>query len=177
MAAEHSLKAANANIGAARAAFFPSITLTASGGSTSSSLGSLLGGGTGAWSFVPSINLPIFDGGKNEANLNIAHIEKRIEIADYEKAIQTAFKEVNDALAGQDTWQDQLTALQQEVGANQRDYDYSEMRFKQGVDNYLNVLVAQRSLYSSQQSLISAHLGQLSEKITLYKALGGGWKA
>ena len=177
MAAEHTLKAANANIGAARAAFFPSITLTASGGSTSSSLGSLLGGGTGAWSFMPSINLPIFDGGKNQANLNIAHIEKRIEIADYEKAIQTAFKEVNDALAGQDTWQDQLTALQQEVGANQRDYDYSTLRFKQGVDNYLNVLVAQRSLYSAQQSLISAHLGQLSQKITLYKALGGGWKS
>ncbi len=177
MADEHTLKAANANIGAARAAFFPSITLTASGGSTSSSLGSLLGGGTGAWSFMPSINLPIFDGGKNTANLNIAHIEKRIEIADYEKAIQTAFKEVNDALAGQDTWQDQLTALQQEVGANQRDYDYSELRFKQGVDNYLNVLVAQRSLYSSQQSLIGAHLGQLSQKITLYKALGGGWQS
>ncbi|MBP2194844.1 efflux transporter outer membrane subunit [Pantoea cypripedii] len=177
MAAEHTLKAANANIGAARAAFFPSITLTASGGSTSSSLGSLLGGGTGAWSFVPSINLPIFDGGKNEANLNIAHIEKRIEIANYEKAIQTAFKEVNDALAGQDTWQDQMTALQKEVGANQRDYDYSELRYKQGVDNYLNVLVAQRSLYSAQQTLISAHLGQLSQKITLYKALGGGWKS
>ncbi|MBY4838260.1 efflux transporter outer membrane subunit [Pantoea sp. DY-5] len=177
MAAEHTLKAANANIGAARAAFLPSITLTASGGSTSSSLGSLLGGGTGAWSFMPSINLPIFDGGKNQANLNIAHIEKRIDIADYEKAIQTAFKEVNDALAGQDTWQDQLTALQQEVGANQRDYDYSTLRFKQGVDNYLNVLVAQRSLYSAQQSLISAHLGQLSQKITLYKALGGGWKS
>ncbi|ADU70443.1 efflux transporter outer membrane subunit [Pantoea sp. At-9b] len=177
MAAEHTLKAANANIGAARAAFFPSITLTASGGSTSSSLGSLLGAGTGAWSFVPSINLPIFDGGKNQANLNIAHIEKRIEIANYEKAIQTAFKEVNDALAGQDTWQDQMTALQKEVGANQRDYDYSELRYKQGVDNYLNVLVAQRSLYSAQQSLISAHLGQLSQKITLYKALGGGWKS
>lgn len=131
------------------------------------------GGGTGAWSFAPSINLPIFDGGKNEANLNIAHLEKRIEIANYQKAIQTAFKEVNDALAGQDTWHDQLKALQQEVSANQLDYSYSEMRFKQGVDNYLNMLEAQRSLYSSQKSFISAHLGKLSQEITLYKALGG----
>ncbi len=177
IAAEHQLKAANANIGAARAAFFPSISLTASGGSTSSSLGHLLEGGTAAWSFVPSINLPIFDGGVNEANLDIAKIEKRIEIANYEKAIQTAFKDVNDALAGQDTWQNQLTALQKEVAATQRDYDYSELRYKQGIDNYLNVLVAQRSLYTAQQALIAAHLGQLNQKITLYEALGGGWKS
>ncbi|MFH8135565.1 efflux transporter outer membrane subunit [Pantoea osteomyelitidis] len=177
IAAEHSLKAANANIGAARAAFFPSISLTASGGSTSSSLGHLLEGGTAAWSFVPSVNLPIFDGGVNEANLNVAKIEKRIEIANYEKAIQTAFREVSDALAGQDTYQDQLVALQKEVAANQRDYDYSELRFNKGVDNYLNVLVAQRSLYAAQQTLIAAHLSQLNQKITLYKALGGGWKS
>lgn len=177
IAAEHTLKAAKANIGAARAAFFPSITLTASGGSTSSSLGHLLEGGTAAWSFVPSINLPIFDGGVNRANLDIAKLEKRIEIANYEKAIQTAFKDVNDALAGQDTWQNQLTARQKEVAANQRDYDYSELRYKQGVDNYLNVLVAQRSLYAARQALIAAHLGQLNQKITLYEALGGGWKS
>lgn len=177
IAAEHTLKAANANIGAARAAFFPSISLTASGGSASSSLGHLLEGGTASWSFVPSINLPIFDGGVNQANLDIAKIEKRIEIANYEKAIQTAFKEVNDALAGQDTWQDQLMALEKEVAANQRDYDYSELRYKQGIDNYLNVLVAQRSLYSAQQALTTARLGQLNQKITLYEALGGGWKA
>ncbi|CAK6489814.1 Outer membrane protein OprM [Pantoea sp. Nvir] len=177
IAAEHTLKAANANIGAARAAFFPSISLTTSGGSTSSSLGHLLEGGTASWSFVPSINLPIFDGGVNQANLDIAHIEKRIEVANYEKAIQTAFKEVNDALAGQDTWQDQLAALEKEVAANQRDYDYSELRYKQGVDNYLNVLVAQRSLYSARQAWIAARLGQLNQKITLYEALGGGWKA
>lgn len=177
LAAEHTLKAANANIGAARAAFFPSISLTATGGSSSSSLGHLLEGGTGAWSFVPSINLPIFDGGVNEANLNVANIEKRIEIANYEKTIQTAFKEVNDALAGQDTYQDQVIALQKEAAANQRYYDYSELRFRQGMDNYLNVLVAQRSLYTAQQALITAHLGQLNQKIMLYKALGGGWKS
>ncbi|WP_380180385.1 efflux transporter outer membrane subunit [Kalamiella sp. sgz302252] len=177
ISAEHSLKAANANIGAARAAFFPSISLTASGGSTSSSLGHLLEGGTAAWSFGPSINLPIFDGGKNSANLDIAHLQKRIEIADYEKAIQTAFKEVGDALAGQDTYKDELTAREQDEQANQRNYDFAHIRYQQGVDNYLNVLVAQRSLYAAQQSLITTRLGQLNQQITLYKALGGGWKS
>lgn len=177
ISAEHKLKAANANIGAARAAFFPSISLTASGGSTSSSLGHLLEGGTAAWSFGPSINLPIFDGGKNSANLDIAHLQKRIEIADYEKAIQTAFKEVGDALAGQDTYKDELTAREQDEQANQRNYDFAHIRYQQGVDSYLNVLVAQRSLYAAQQSLITTHLGQLNQQITLYKALGGGWQS
>lgn len=177
IAAEHTLKAANANIGAARAAFFPSITLTASGGSTSSSLGHLLEGGTAAWSFGPSINLPIFDGGVNSANLNIAHLQKRIEIADYEKAIQTAFKEVGDALAAQDTYQDELTARLQDEQANQKNYDFAHIRYQEGVDNYLNVLVAQRSLYAVQKSLITTQLGQLNQQIALYKALGGGWKS
>ncbi|WP_147199645.1 efflux transporter outer membrane subunit [Pantoea sp. MBD-2R] len=177
IAAEHTLKAANANIGAARAAFFPSISLTASGGSTSSSLGHLLEGGTAAWSFGPSINLPIFDGGVNSANLDVAHLQKRIEIADYEKSIQTAFKEVGDALAGQDTYQDELNARKQDEQANQRNYDFAHIRYQEGVDNYLNVLVAQRSLYAAQQSLITTQLGQLNQQITLYKALGGGWKS
>jgi len=176
IAAEHTLKAANANIGAARAAFFPSITLTASGGSTSSSLGHLLEGGTAAWSFGPSINLPIFDGGVNSANLDIAHLQKRIEIADYEKAIQTAFKEVGDALVAQDTYKDELTARQQDEQANQKNYNFAHIRYQEGVDNYLNVLVAQRSLYAAQQSLITTQLGQLNQQIALYKALGGGWK-
>ncbi len=176
IAAEHTLKAANANIGAARAAFFPSISLTASGGSTSSSLGHLLEGGTAAWSFGPAINLPIFDGGVNSANLDVAHLKKRIEVADYEKSIQTAFKEVGDALAGQDTYQDELNARRQDEQANQRNYDFAHLRYQEGVDNYLNVLVAQRSLYAAQQSLITTQLGQLNQQITLYKTLGGGWK-
>lgn len=177
IAAEHTLKAANANIGAARAAFFPSISLTASGGSASSSLGHLLEGGTAAWSFVPSISLPIFDGGKNRANLDIAKVSKRIEVANYEKSVQTAFKEVSDALAGQTTYQDELKARTQDTDANQRDYDIAQMRFRAGVDNYLNVLVAQRSLYQSQQNLITTRLNSLNQQITLYKVLGGGWKA
>ena len=177
IAAEHTLKAANANIGAARAAFFPSISLTASGGSTSSSFSHLLSGGTAAWSFGPSINLPIFDGGVNSANLQIARLQKRIEIADYEKTIQTAFKEVGDALAGQETYQDELKARQLDEAASQRNFTFANVRYREGVDNYLNVLVAQRSLYSSQQSLITTRLGQLNQQITLYKALGGGWKS
>lgn len=177
IAAEHTLKSANANIGAARAAFFPSISLTAAGGSTSSTFSHLLSGGTAAWSFGPSINLPIFDGGVNMANLDIAKLQKRIEIADYEKTIQTAFKEVGDALAGQETYQDELRARQLDEAANLHNYSFADVRYREGVDNYLNVLVAQRSLYASQQSLITTHLGQLNQQITLYKALGGGWKS
>ena len=177
IAAEHTLKAANANIGAARAAFFPSISLTASGGSTSATFSHLLSGGTAAWSFGPSINLPIFDGGVNMANLDIAKLQKRIEIADYEKTIQTAFKEVGDALAGQETYQDELKARQLDEAANQRNFSFANVRYREGVDNYLNVLVAQRSLYASQQSLIATRLGQLNQQIILYKALGGGWKS
>jgi len=177
IAAEHTLKAANANIGAARAAFFPSISLTASGGSTSATFSHLLSGGTAAWSFGPSISLPIFDGGVNSANLDIAKLQKRIEIADYEKTIQTAFKEVGDALAGQETYQDELKARQLDEAANQRNFSFATVRYREGVDNYLNVLVAQRSLYASQQSLIATRLGQLNQQITLYKALGGGWRS
>ncbi|WP_156994495.1 efflux transporter outer membrane subunit [Tatumella morbirosei] len=175
IAAEHTLKAANANIGAARAAFFPSISLTASGGSTSGSLSHLLGGGTGAWEFLPTISLPIFDGGVNQANLNIANLEKRVDIANYEKTIQTAFQEVNDQLAGQDTWASQLQAVTQEADAGERDYRYSQLRYREGIDDYLAVLVAQRSWYTAEQSQIAAHLGMLTQKITLYKVLGGGW--
>ncbi|NDL63688.1 efflux transporter outer membrane subunit [Acerihabitans arboris] len=176
LAAEHSLKAANANIGAAKAAFFPSISLTASGGSSSSSLGHLLEGGTGAWSFVPTLTLPIFDGGVNQANLDIAKTSEKIEVADYEKAIQQAFKEVSDALDGQSTYQDELAARALDTAANQQNYTASDLRYRQGVDNYLTVLVAQRSLYEAQQSQITTQLGLLNQQITLYKVLGGGWK-
>ncbi|HDX8866776.1 TPA: efflux transporter outer membrane subunit [Klebsiella michiganensis] len=176
ISAEHTLKAANANIGAARAAFFPTISLTASGGSASSSLGHLLEGGTAAWSFAPSISVPIFDGGKNRANLDIAEVSKRIEVANYEKSIQTAFKEVSDALAGRATYKDELKARIQDTDANQRDYDLSLMRFHAGVDDFLDVLVAQRSLYQAQQSLITTQLNSLNQQVTLYKVLGGGWR-
>lgn len=177
MAAEHTLKAANADIGAARAAFFPSISLTTFGGSASSSLNNLFDSGTAYWNFIPTITLPIFDGGKNQANLDIAQITKRIDIANYEKSIQQAFKEVNDALAGQATWHNELLAREQDTAASQQYYALAQARFRAGVDNYLNVLVAQRSLYQSQQTQISTRLSTLSQQITLYKVLGGGWKA
>ncbi|WP_437888100.1 efflux transporter outer membrane subunit [Phytobacter sp. V91] len=177
IAAEHTLRAANARIGAARAAFFPSISLTASGGSASESLGHLLEGGTAAWSFVPSISLPIFDGGKNSANLDVAEISKRVEIANYEKAVQTAFKEVSDAMAGQNTYRHELTARVQDTVANTRYYNLALQRYREGVDNYLNVLVAQRTLFDAKKSEISARVGALTQHVTLYKVLGGGWKA
>lgn len=177
IAAEHTLKAANANIGAAHAAFFPSISLTAYGGSASSSLGHLLEGGTANWSFVPTISVPIFDAGKNQANLDIARVEKRIEIANYEKAIQSAFREVSDALAGEATYKDELAARIQDTAASQRYFDLAQMRYQQGVDSYLNVLVAQRSLYQAQQTQITTQLSSLSQQVSLYKVLGGGWKS
>ena len=174
-AAEHTLLAANANIGAARAAFFPSITLTASGGTGSGRLANLFGAGTGSWLFEPNISVPIFDAGKNFANLDVAKTEKRIEVANYEKAIQSAFHDVTDALAARDTYKLQTQAQTKLVSADQRYFDLSSMRFRNGIDNYLNVLVAQNSLFAAQLSLVSLQLSQLQSEITLYKALGGGW--
>lgn len=174
-AAEHQLLAANANIGAARAAFFPTITLTGGAGTASSSLGRLFDGGQGAWSFTPQITLPIFAGGALEANLDLAKVQKRIEIANYERAIQSAFRDVADALAGRGTLDDQIRAQQLLVAANQRAYDLSQERFRQGVESYLSVLDSQRSLYESQQVLVQTRLARLTNLVDLYKALGGGW--
>jgi multidrug efflux system outer membrane protein len=174
--AEHTLKAANADIGAARAAFFPKITLTASGGASSLSLSRLFEGVNGVWSYTPDITIPIFDGGNNLANLDLAKIQKRIEIANYESAIQTAFREVADGLAGRHTINQQLDALVGLVAAEQKRYELSTDRYRNGADTYLNVLSAQQDLYSAQQSLIQTRFTRLSNLISLYKALGGGWK-
>jgi multidrug efflux system outer membrane protein len=174
LAAEHALKAANANIGAARAAFFPRISLTASAGSASSELGQLFAGGQGAWSFVPSISLPIFDGGRNRANLEVAKVQASIEVANYQKAIQVAFREVADGLAARDTLQDRVRAQQLLVKANSHSYDLARSRYEQGVDSYLNSLDAQRSLFTAQQDLVAVELSREQNLIALYKALGGG---
>ncbi|WP_426398759.1 AdeC/AdeK/OprM family multidrug efflux complex outer membrane factor [Ralstonia sp. R-29] len=173
--AEHDLKAANANIGAARAAFFPSISLTASAGTSSASLAGLFKGGSGIWSFGPQISLPIFDGGANRANLDIAKTSRDIAVAQYEKAIQTAFREVSDALAQRNTLGRQLEAQQSLVDATADSYALATARFKRGVDSYLNVLDAQRSLYTAQQNLISTRLSRFTNLATFYKTLGGGW--
>ncbi len=174
--AERLLRAANANIGVARAAFFPSIALTASGGSQSSSLSGLFKGGSGAWSFAPSINLPIFDGGINRANLKIARVDDQIAVAQYEKAIQTAFGEVSDALATRGTIDARMNAQLALVDAATKSYRIYEARYKLGADTYLNSLIAQRTLYAAQQGLITTRLARSSNAVTLYKVLGGGWQ-
>ena len=174
--AEHTLKAANANIGAARSAFFPTITLTASAGSASSQLAQLFGPGTGVWSFAPQVTLPIFTGGQNRAELDSAKIATRIEVADYQKAIQTAFREVADALVAISTYADQIHAESAAINAEQVRYDLSNLRYRQGEDTYLNVLLAQQDLYSAQQGMLQAQYNKIASQISLYQALGGGWK-
>jgi multidrug efflux system outer membrane protein len=176
LSAEHNLRASNANIGAARAAFFPSVTLTGEYGTTSTQLSGLFASGSRNWSFAPQINLPIFAGGANVANLNLAKVEKNVQVAQYDKAIQTAFREVADALAGRGTLQQQLEAQRALVDAAGASYKLSELRFHNGVDAYLTVLDSQRTLYSAQQGLVSVELARLQNLVGLYKALGGGWK-
>jgi multidrug efflux system outer membrane protein len=173
--AEHSLKAANANIGAARAAFFPSISLTANAGTASTDLSGLFKGGSGTWLFQPSINLPIFNAGSLRASLDYSKIQKEISVANYEKAIQTAFQEVSDGLASRRTFNEQLQAQRDFVAANQDYYRLAERRYRIGIDSNLTFLDAQRSLFSAQQTLITDRLAQLTSEVNLYKALGGGW--
>jgi multidrug efflux system outer membrane protein len=175
VAAEHSLIAANANIGAARAAFFPSISLTASGGVAGSQLNRLFTGAGTIWSFEPEITIPIFTAGQNQAELDLAKVQKNIQVAQYEKTIQTAFREVSDALAARATYVDQVKAQQQLVDAAADSVRLSTMLFKAGVDNYLPVLTAEQTLYSAQQTLLNLKQVQLTNLVTLYKALGGGW--
>ncbi len=172
--AEHQLRAANADIGAARAAFFPSISLTGSGGSTTGSLSRLFAGGTGVWAFAPSISLPIFDGGANSGNLAYARAEDRIDIGQYQKAIQTAFREVADALADHGTIAERLRAQQALVDAAADSLRLSQALYARGSDSYIDVLTAQRTLYAAQQSQVTIQLTAANNTVTLYKVLGGG---
>ena len=171
---EHALKAANADIGAARAAFFPSITLTANVGTASTELGRLFNAGNGTWTFAPQINLPIFTAGRLQSTLDQAKISRDIQVATYEKDIQTAFSEVADALAQRGTVEEALQAQQAQADAYQKSYQLAQLRYKNGIDSYLSMLVYQRSLYSAQLSLVSTKLTQQTNLITLYKVLGGG---
>ncbi len=172
--AEDQLKGANANIGAARAAFFPRIALTTNIGVISDQLSGLFKGGAGTWSFAPQITLPIFDAGRNRANLKVTEVDREIFLAQYEKAIQTAFREVADALAQRGTLGDQMEAQQSLTDAAAKSYRLSDIRYKNGIDSYLSVLDAQRSLYGAQQGLIAVRLSRLTNLVTLYKVLGGG---
>ena len=176
LAAERQLIAANANIGAARAAFFPSISLTGDFGTASGTLSGLFKPGSTAWSFSPQISVPIFAGGANVANLDLSNVEKNVSIAQYEKAIQSAFREVDDALAARATLDDQLAAQRSLLDDASETYKLAEARFRSGVDSFLPVLDAQRSLYSAQLAVVSLQLQRLQNMATLYKALGGGLK-
>ena len=175
MEAEANLRAAYASIGAARAAFFPTISLTGTFGKESADLSNLFTPQAKAWSFVPSISQPIFQGGSLKASLDATKIQKEISVAQYEKAIQTAFREVADGLAGRGTYDDQIAAIERYVDAQQSSLELSELRFRTGVDSYLNVLTAQTNLYNAQQLLVSSRLARLTNLVDLYQALGGGW--
>lgn len=173
--AERVLRAANANIGAARAAFFPSITLTAGAGVASDSLGGLFSGGGGTWSFIPQIKLPIFEAGRLTANLEATKVQREINVAQYEKAIQTAFREVADAFAEKSTLTERLDARRKLVDATKVSFTLSEARYKGGIDSYLGFLDSQRVLYLAQLELIEIRLTESANRVSLYKVLGGGW--
>lgn len=174
-AAEQQLIAANANIGAARAAFFPSISLTAQYGSVSSDLSNLFSSGTWGFSFGPSINLPIFNGGRLRANLTAAQVGREVAVAEYEKAIQSAFKEVSDALASRTTLAEQARAQSAQAAAERKRFELADLRYRNGVASYLDLLDAQRSLFALEQADVQVRLAQRANQIQLYKALGGGW--
>ena len=174
--AEQTLIAANANIGAARAAFFPRITLTGGAGLASSELSGLFKSGAFAWSFAPQLLLPIFDAGRNQANLDVAQVSRDIAVAQYEKAVQSAFREVADALAGRATLGEQLRAQQAQANAEAVRFKLADLRYRNGASSYLDVLDAQRSLLNAQQAVVQVQAAQMQNQVALYKALGGGWK-
>ena len=172
--AEQQLIAANANIGAARAAFFPRISLTGSLGSVSSELSGLFDKGL-AWSFAPQLLQPIFDAGRNQANLTLSQVSRNIALTQYERAIQGAFREVADALAGRANLGEQLRAQQAQVLAEQDRYRLADLRYRSGAASYLDVLDAQRSLFTAQQARVQVQTQYLQNQIALYRVLGGGW--
>lgn len=176
MAQEHRLKASNANIGAARAAFFPRISLTTFFGTASTELSGLFKSGTQTWAFVPQAVMPIFDARLWSA-IDVAKAEKEIALVQYEKAIQVAFREIADALAVHGTVNLQLSAQQSLVMASEKTYQLTNARYTAGVDGYLSVLDAQRSLFAAQQGLISVRLAKLANQSRLYAVLGGGGEA
>ncbi len=173
--AEHQLKAANADIGAARAALYPTISLTGSLGLASDSLDGLLTSGARyAWNFTPSLTIPIFNRGKLKASLAVAEISEKIAATQYEQAIQTAFREVADQLAARGTYQSQLDAQNALVAATSKAYELSRARYDNGIDDFLTVLDSQRSLFSAQQGAVSVKQAYLANLVSLFKVLGGG---
>lgn len=173
--AERRLRAANASIGAARAAFFPSIHLTAGAGTSSTQLSGLFDSGSFGWSFIPRISIPIFQGGRLRAGLDVSTADRDIALAEYEKSIQAGFRDVADALALSQTLAEQRLAQAALLEAATRTHALSEARYKAGQDSYLALLDAQRTLYAAQQSLVTTESAVQSNRVTLYKVLGGGW--
>jgi multidrug efflux system outer membrane protein len=174
LSAEHQLRSANADIGAARAALFPRIALTMGVGISSSELSSLFGGGTGMWSFVPQITQPIFNSGALKARVKVTELERDMAVASYEKGIQVAFAEVSNALTLRQTLVSQRDAQEALVKALEATYRLYEARFKAGLDGYLGVLVAQQAFISAQKALVGVRLSEQANLVTLYKVLGGG---
>jgi NodT family efflux transporter outer membrane factor (OMF) lipoprotein len=174
-AAEQQLMAANANIGAARANYFPRISLTGTVGSASTELSGLFKSGSFGWTFAPQAVLPLFDLGRTRAGVDAAKAGQGIAVAQYEKSIQTAFREVADALAGQATFSEQLRAQRAVAIAEQDRFNLSDLRYKSGAASYLDLLDAQRSLFLAQQLAVQANLQRLQNQVTLYRVLGGGW--
>jgi len=174
--AEQQLRSANANIGAARAAFFPRMALTASAGTASSALSGLFKNGAWGWTLAPQALLPIFDGGRNQANLDSALAARQAAVAQYEKAIQVAFREAADALASRATLADQVSATQAQASAESERFRLADLRYRNGIASYLDVLDAQRALFATQQALAQIQLARQQNEVALYKALGGGWR-
>jgi multidrug efflux system outer membrane protein len=172
--AEHQLIAQNANIGAARAAFFPQISLTATIGTISPALGSAFGAGTGTYTVAPSASLPLFDFGKNQANLNYARAAREAAVATYQKTIQTAFREVADALAQRGTMDEQMAAQTARAKSARQAANLSDARYRAGVDSFLVALDSQRTAYAAEQQLVTTRLSRASNLVTLYRTLGGG---
>jgi multidrug efflux system outer membrane protein len=174
LACEHRLKAANANIGAARAAFFPRIMLTGDLGTASAALGGLFGAGSSIWSFAPSITLPIFDGGRNRANLDVSEARRNLAVADYERTIQGAFREVADALAARHWLTRQVAAQQATLAAQTERTRLAGLRYQNGAAPYLEVLDAERDRFMAEQALVQLRRALLAGNVNLYAALGGG---
>lgn len=176
-AAEYKLSAAGANIGAAKAALFPTISLSGSAGFASRELGDLFKSSANVWSIGPSLNLPIFDWGTRKANIKISETDQKIALSDYEKSVQSAFREANDALAVRKNISDRITAQRRLVDATNTTYKLSNARFRAGIDNFLAVLTAQQNSYGAEQGLLLLEQADINNQIEVYKTLGGGLKA
>jgi len=172
--AEHQLKSANADIGAARAAYFPTLSLTGQGGVASAALSTLLSGGATIWSLAPALSLTLFDGGAHDASLAYAKSQRALYVSNYELTLQTAFKEVADALARRATMDEQVAAQAALVEAADDSYGLANARYAKGVDSFLSALDSQRTLYSAQQALVTTQLEAMKNRVTLYQVLGGG---